>query len=107
MRILSLVKENNYLRIERFFAIIVEKLGGENSCNGFFGLWKMCCEVTECRGLLVGILPITTAGLRLTYNERFGKMAALPRGIIILLFSRRLLALKKPRCRHLAKPPPR
>jgi len=38
------------------------------------------------------------------YNERFRKMAALSRVENIFIFSRRLLALKKPRCRHLAKP---
>jgi len=38
------------------------------------------------------------------YNERFRKMSALLALINICVLSRRVLALKKHRCRHFAKP---
>jgi len=66
-------------------------------------LKKACREVKESEALFVAILAIATAGLRLTYNGGFGASGALPRGIKILLFSRRRLALKKcesPACRQ-------
>jgi hypothetical protein len=39
----------------------------------------MYCEATEGKVLFIVIQAITTAGLRLAFNGRFGKMAAVTR----------------------------